>query len=118
MDKSKFIKGADFDGEGLVLEFVRSEVFTPMDAKFGASHNYGPGGVITKENYLVKNGKLKEGESFKYYFKDGEQEREFDSNSVGSYFAFSKADLKGGEKLHIKRNKVSNMDVKWDIKKV
>lgn len=118
MEKSKFIKGADFDGEGLTLEYVRTEVFTPTDAKFGASHNYGPGGVVTKENYLVKNGKLQEGETFKYVFNDDGQERSFDSNSVGSYFAFTKADLKGGEKVHITRNKVSNTDVKWNIVKV
>lgn len=117
MDKSKFIKGADFDGEGLTLEFVKMEKFTPNDPQYGVVHTRGAGGVITKENYFVKNGKLLEGESFKYFFKDGEQEREFDNNSVRFFFAYEKAGLTGGEKVTIKRNKISNTDVVWTITK-
>lgn len=118
MEKSKFIKGAEFDGEGLTLEYIKTEVFTPDDAKYGAKHTYGAGGKIEKENWLVMKGHLKEGEAFKHYFKDGEQDREFDSNSVGCYFAFSKAALTEGQKVKIKRNKITNTDVKWSIEKI
>lgn len=118
MEKSKFIKGADFDGEGLTLEFVKMEVFTPTDPQYGVANTYGAGAKLVKENFFVKNGKLKEGESFKYFFKDEEKEREFDNNSVRFFFAYEKAKLVGGEKLLIKRNKKSNVDVDWSITKV
>ena len=117
MEKSKFIKGAEFDGEGLVLEFIKMDKFVPTDAQYGVQNQYGAGGVVTKENYFVKNGKLAEGESFKYYFKEGEKEREFDNNSVRFYFASEKAALKEGDKVTIKRNKKSNTDVEWNIAK-
>ncbi len=118
MEKSKFIKGADFDGEGLALEFVKMDVFTPTDPQYGVSNSYGPGAKLVKENYFVKNGKLKEGESFKYTFKDGDKEREFDNNSVRFFFAYEKAKLEAGTKVTIKRNKKSNTDVEWNIIKV
>jgi len=117
MEKSKFIKGADFDGEGLNLEFVKMEVFTPTDAQYGVKNTYGMGGKLEKENYFVKNKKLEEGQSFKYYFKDGDQEREFDNNSVRFFFAYEKAKLQAGDKVTIKRNKKSNTDIEWTIAK-
>lgn len=117
MEKNKFIKGVEFDGEGLVLEFVKMDKFTPIDAKYGVANQYGPGGVVTKENFFVKNKKLAEGESFKYSFKEGDKEREFDNNSVRFFFAYEKANLQPGEKVTIKRNKKSTTDVEWTITK-
>lgn len=117
MEKSKFIKGAEFDGEGLQLEFLKMEKFTPADAQYGVKNQYGAGGVITKPNYFVSKGLLNEGESFRYYFKEGEKEREFENNSVRFYFAYEKAKLVAGENVAIKRNKISNTDVVWSITK-
>jgi len=118
MEKSKFIKGVDFDGDGLILEFIKMEVFRPTDPQYGVTNSYGAGGVVTKENYFVKNGKLTEGESFKYFFKDEEKEREFDNNSVRFFFAYEKTKLQPGDKVTIKRNKKSNTDVDWTITRV
>lgn len=115
MEKSKFIKGVEFDGEGLRLEFVKMDKFTPRDAKYGVANQYGAGGVLVKENYFVKNGKLAEGESFKYSFKEGDKEREFDNNSVRLFFAYENAKLEPGTEVTIKRNKKSNTDVEWSI---
>ena len=116
MDKSKFIKGAEFD-EGLKLTFVKMEKFTPTDAQYGVKNTYGAGGKVEKENWFVKNGKLAEGESFKYFFKEGEKEREFDNNSVRFFFAYENAKLVEGDVVKIKRVKNSNTDIVWTIVK-
>jgi hypothetical protein len=117
--ESNFLKGADFDGEGKVLEIVKMEKFTPKlgaDGKnYGATNVYGAGGVMIKENWFVKEGLLKEGESFKYIFKDGETEKSFDNSSLGFYFTFIKAELSAGDKVKIKRNKISETKVEWEI---
>ena len=116
-----YIKGSEFDGEGLKLEVVGMEVYTPKKGEngedYGAKHTYGAGGVITKENYLIKEGILKEGETFKYKFKQDGVERNFDNSSVGFSFAVKNAGLKEGDIVTIKRNKKSNFDIKWLITK-
>lgn len=116
MEKSKFIKGTEFD-EGLKLKFVKMEKFTPEDPQYGVKNVYGAGGVVEKENWFVKEKKLEEGESWKYYFIDGEKNREFDNNSVRFYFAVENAKLSEGDEVEIKRVKNSNTDIVWTITK-
>lgn len=111
---SSFIKGAEFDG-GLNVEVVGMTKFTPSNPDYGVKNTYGAGGVMTKENWFVKEGLLKEGESFKYTFIVDGVEKEFDNNSLSFYFAFTKVNPAKGAKLNIKRTKNSSTDVKWDI---
>lgn len=113
--ESNFLTGADFDGEGLVLEVVGMDKVVASDPKFGIKNEYGAGGVVTKENWFIKNELLEEGDTFRYTFKQGGVEKIFDQSSIGFYFAFTHLDPIGGEILSIKRNKISNTNVKWDI---
>lgn len=116
---SPFIKGADFDGEGLVLEVVGTEAVTPKDAQYGASNVYGTGGVVKKENYLIKSGVIAEGQSLRWKFKQDELEKIFDNHSAGFFIEMSKAKLEEGDKVSIKRIKGAlPTDTKWEIKKV
>lgn len=114
--ESNFLKGADFDG-GLELEVVKMEKFTPADDKYGVKNTYGAGGVVTKEHWFIKNGLLKEGESFKYSFKHNGVDKSFDNSSLGFYFTFVKAELEAGDKILIKRDKQSETKVNWEITK-
>ena len=114
---SSFIKGADFDN-GMNVEVVSMAKFTPSNPDYGIKNTYGAGGVVTKENWFVKQGILKEGESFKYTFIIDEVEKQFDNTSLSFYFAFTNVDPKKGDKLTIKRTKNSSTDVKWDITEV
>jgi hypothetical protein len=117
-----FIKGTEFDGEGLTLEVVGMEKYTPelgSDGKdYGVKNTYGAGGVIVKEHYLVGKKILKEGETFKYKFTEDETPRYFDNCSVGFFFAVNKAELKAGDKVSIKRAKRSSTDIDWSITKI
>ena len=113
-----FLKGADFDGDGLKLEVVKMEKFTPKDDKYGVKNTYGAGGVVTKEHCFIKNNLLKEGESFKYTFKSEDVEKSFDNSSLGFYFTFVKAELQAGDIVLIKRNKISETKVDWSMTKI
>lgn len=115
---SKFLKGASFDGEGQKLVVVGMEKFTPEDPKYGVKNEYGAGGVVTKENWFVKEGILEEGQSFKYKFTQDGKEKEFDNSSAKFYFAFSKVDLDAGQAVSIKRKMNSPTDVVWTIEKI
>lgn len=115
--ETSFLKGIDFDGEGKTLDVVSMTKFTPSDPKYGVKNEYGAGGVVTKEHWFIKNGLLKEGESFKYTFKDGEIIKTFDNSSLGFYFKFIEGNLKEGETITIKRNKQSETKVDWTITK-
>lgn len=112
---SSFIKGADFDA-GLTLEVFGMEKFTPSDPKYGVKNVYGPGGVVTKENWFVKKGILKEGESFKYRFVHNGVTKEFDNSSVSFYFAFTKVNPEPTDTVFIKRDKKSDTQVEWEVK--
>lgn len=119
-DKKSYIKSVEFD-EGLGLTYLRTEVFTPNKGAngedFGAKHKYGAGGVIEKENWLIKEGKLKEGESFRYIFKDGDMERHFDNASIGFWIAMNNIKPEENRILQIKRIKgKTNFDITWEIK--
>jgi len=115
-----FLKGSDFDGEGQVLEVIGMEVFTPKLGKngedFGVKNTYGKGGVLEKENYLLKAGVLKEeGQALKYTFKQEGVDKFFTNNSVSFFFAVNNAKLETGDIVTIKRNKISNTNVQWSI---
>lgn len=114
---SNYLKGVAFD-TGLDVEVVSMEKFTPSNPDYGIKNTYGAGGVVTKENWFVKQGILKEGESFKYKFLVDGCEKDFDNTSLSFYFAFTNVDPKKGDKLNISRNKVSSTDVKWTITEI
>jgi hypothetical protein len=118
MPESYYLKGIEFDSEGLELEVVRMEKFTPEDSKYGVKNTYGAGGVVEKEHWFIKNGILKEGESFRYVFIHNGTEKSFDNASLGFYFSFVKAELLAGDKVLIKRDKKSETKVDWDITKI
>jgi len=113
-----YLKGVDFDGEGQTLEVGKLEVFTPKDIQYSAQNTYGVGGIIKKENYLVKTGVLKEGESLKYRFMQDGVEKYFSNHSAGFFFAVKNAGLELGDKVNIKRSKKSNTDIEWTITKI
>lgn len=111
---SNYLKGTDFDN-GLDVVVVSMEKFTPSNPDYGIKNTYGAGGVVTKENWFVKQGILKEGESFKYTFEVDGVKKEFDNNSLSFYFAFTNKDPKAGDELNIHRNKKSPTDVVWTL---
>lgn len=79
-----WLKGADFDGKGMVLKVVK-----PMEkvkSMYGAEEN----------DYLVKNEILAIGESFRYTFEDREgKERKIDSNSTPFFIGFKQCEELG-----------------------
>ncbi len=111
---SSFLKGADFDS-GLAVEVVGMGKFTPSDPKYGIKNTYGAGGVVTKENWFIKQGILAEGESFKYNFIIDGVEKQFDNSSLSFYFAFSNLNPNKGDKILIKRNMISQTNVEWSV---
>jgi len=114
---TNFIKGADFDS-GMTVEVVGMTKFTPSDPKYGVKNQYGAGGVLTKENWFIKQGLLEEGDSFKYTFKVDGVEKSFDNSSLSFYFAFTNLDPKVGDKISIKRDKKSQTEIEWSINEV
>ncbi len=116
-----YIKGSDFDGNGLKLTVVGMEVITPTKGTngedYGAKNTYGVGGKLEKENFLIKKGVLKEGQSFRYNFTQDNIERYYDNSSVGFFFAVKEAKLEKGDIVNISRDKISNFNVKWSITK-
>ena len=110
-----FLKGVDFDS-GLTLTVVGMDKFTPENPEYGVKNTYGPGGVIVKENWLVKKGLLKEGESFKYRFILDGSNKEFDNHSLSFYFAFTRVNPEATDTVFIKRTMKSKTDVDWEIK--
>lgn len=114
----RFVNSKDFDN-GMTLLADGMEVFTPEEAKYGVKNEYGAGGVIIKENFFVKKGILKEGESFRYTFKTVEGgEVVFENNSASFYFAFTKVNPDLGDKLSIQRNSISQFEIDWKISQV
>lgn len=90
---SDWLKGSNFDGEGLVLKVVK-----PMEkvkSQYGAE----------EDDYLVKNEILAVGESFRYTFEDTEgKERKIDSSSTPFFIGFKQCeDLGVGDWCRITR---------------
>jgi hypothetical protein len=109
-----FIKSSEFDN-GLTVEVVGMNKFTPNDPKYGVKNEYGAGGAVIKEHWFVKNGILAEGESFKYTFLVDGVEKTFDNSSLSFYFVFTKIDPKKGDILSIKRDNTNEKRPEWFI---
>lgn len=93
---NKFLKGDMFEGEGLKLVITGFEVVDSNNPDFGAQET----------NWLVKDGKLKVGQTIKYSFvtnDDLAEEKIFETTSPGFYIAFNGVDPKKNDILHIKR---------------
>ncbi len=99
---SPFLKGEDFEGEGQNLIIKGFEVITAKDPQYGADD----------KNALLQQGKLLEGETFKYSFttipdpndiESFAEERTFESTSPGFFIAFNKLAPEGGEKVNVRR---------------
>jgi len=121
---SPFIKGVHFN-DGLTLTVVGMEKFTPElgedGTDYGVKNEYGAGGVLKKENWFVKKGLLKEGESFKYRFTQNGVEKTFDNKSFAFYDAFNTTNPEATDEVFIKRvaqvvdGKASTTKFDWTI---
>ncbi|MFA5937603.1 MAG: hypothetical protein WC822_07035 [Candidatus Paceibacterota bacterium] len=91
-----WIKGAEFDGNGLVLQFAKPlEKITPTNPKYGAEDT----------DFLVKNEILEVGQTLRYSFTtpDG-TERKFDSASTPFFIGIKQCEELGvGDWVHIVR---------------
>lgn len=103
MPKGGYIKAEEFK-KGKALEVVSFGVITANDKDYGAND----------KDYLFTEGKLKEGETFKYVFKEVQldeddddfnfdEERVLESKSVAFFIPFSELNPEKGDKLWIKR---------------
>lgn len=103
----KFIKAAEFEGDGLVLQCVSVEKVKSNNPKFGANDKDG----------LYKQEILGEGETFRYVFKtnDGE-ERVLESKSAAAFIGFNNAELEAGDWIRV--SKTGKMDdTRYNIEK-
>lgn len=80
--ESEWISPKEFDN-GLILQMVKPlEKMKSVNPKYGAK----------ADNFLVKNGILEEGETFRYVFKTAKgNERKIDTNSSPFFIAFKQA---------------------------
>lgn len=93
---SEFIKGAEFDGNGLVLQFAKPiEKITPTNPKYGAEET----------DFLVKNEILEVGQTLRYVFTTADgTDRKFDSASTPLFIGIKQCeDLGVGDWVHIVR---------------
>lgn len=96
---SPFLKGEDFDGEGMNLIIKGFAVIKANNPEYGAN----------EDTAMYKQGKLQLGETFKYDFltvADNEidaEERTYESTSPGFFIAFNKLAPVGGEKVNVRR---------------
>jgi hypothetical protein len=104
---SPFLKGEQFEGQGINLKVAGFEVIKADDPEYGAKPN--TDGTLP---YLLAAGKLKEGETFKYSFKtvvdpkdaeSVEEDRVFESASPGFFIAFSNLNPDVGDVINIRR---------------
>lgn len=81
---SNWLKGSDFEGEGLVLKV--SKPMEKIKSQYGAE----------EDDYLVENGILEAGESFRYTFEDKDGvERKIDSSSTPFFIGFKQCEELG-----------------------
>lgn len=89
--KSDWYTGADFEGDGLVLQIKAVE---KVKSQFGAA----------ADNAMVEREILEEGEVFRYTFADATgEEKNFDSHSMPFMIGMQNAEFNIGDWLHIKR---------------
>lgn len=92
----EWIKGEEFNGDGLTLQIVKVERMKANNPKYGA----------LATDSIVKNEYLEEGETFRYVFKNKQGvERKIDSKSMPLFIGFSsvREALEPGDWVHIKR---------------
>jgi hypothetical protein len=93
---SDWIKGSEYDGDGLVLQFAKPiEKITPTNPKYGAEET----------DFLVKNEILEVGQTLRYVFTTADgTERKFDSASTPFFIGIKQCeDLGVGDWVHIVR---------------
>lgn len=89
--KNDWYTGADFDGNGQV---VQVKAVTKKKSQFGAA----------ADSSIVEKEILEEGEVFQYTFADHDGvEKNFDSHSMPFFIAMTQAEFNFGDWLHIKR---------------
>jgi hypothetical protein len=90
---SNWLKGADFEGNGLVLKVTKP--LEKVSSQYGAEEG----------DYLVKNEILGVGESFRYTFEDeAGMERKIDSSSTPFFIGFKQCEELGiGDWVRITR---------------
>ena len=92
----EFIKGAEIDGEGLVLQVAK-----PMEKIKASNPKYG----AEEKDFLVKQEILEVGETFRFYFNmpDG-TERKIDTKSSPFFIGFKQCeDLGVGDWVRVNR---------------
>ena len=89
-----WLKGTDFDGDGITLQLKGIEKVISTNPKYGA--------IVT--DYLVKNEVLEIGETFHYVFltKEGE-EKQFDSKSTPFFIGMKNAECEIDDWINIRR---------------
>lgn len=92
----EFIKGAEFDGDGLTLQFSQ-----PMEKLKASNPKYG----AEEKDFLVKQEILEVGETFRYHFKTADgSERKIDSKSSPLFIGIKQCeDLGVGDWVKITR---------------
>lgn len=89
--KSDWLVGADFEGEGQVLQI---KAVGKVKSQYGAA----------ADSSMVEKGILEEGEIFRYTFVDSKGvEKNFDSHSMPFMIAMTQAEFNFDDWLHIKR---------------
>lgn len=92
----EFIKGAEFDGDGLVLQVSKAmEKIKASNPKYGAE----------EKDFLVKQEILEVGETFRFYFKTPEgDERKIDTKSSPFFIGFKQCEELGvGDWIRVTR---------------
>ena len=103
-----FLKAADFEGDGLVLQCEGMEKVKSNNPKFGAND----------QDTLYKQEILDIGDTFRYSFKTQEGENKtLESKSTAVFIAFNEANLENGEWVRI--SKTGKMDeTRYNIERV
>lgn len=84
---SDWIKGAEFDGAGLVLQLLK-----PLEKVKANNPEYG----AQEDDYLVKGEILEVGQTLRFTFKDAEgTERKFDTSSTPFFIGFKQCEELG-----------------------
>lgn len=102
---SRYLKSGEFEGEGLELQFVGMESVTANHPDYGAN----------EADWLYKENKLQLGETFKYSFHNGTEEKVYGTKSAGFFIAMRQADPALGDKLNISKSG-ENRNTRYAIK--
>lgn len=87
-----FLKGSDFEGDGLVLKYVGHE---KVPSRYGAG----------EDSKIVERGILEEGEVFRFSFQDANgNQKTFDTYSFPFIIGMNQAEINEGDWLRISRS--------------